>query len=280
MSRFKDRLWRDLMREHGDDLAQIHRPAGQHSRRARPRVLAGTTAGLAAIGAAVALILSAAGSSPAFAVTRNHDGTVTVALRTFSAIHDANAKLAGAGLAAKLVQVRAGCVAPDAKPPLALTAAWRARATGQRVLPARAVVQARFDPRKIPAGQTLVIAAWRTGQSIHVTAARAVRGGAPACLPPPQPAPGFCRVAKIPPPGPSGSASGGTGTTGGGTGTGQVAQPPVPQSQIPAPSRQAIHARAWPRQRPLRALACVRAMLHAAPPAPGNSQKSGHNGSS
>ena len=55
MSKFKDRLWRELVREHGADLAQIRRPAAKHARRARPRVLAGTTLGLAGAGTALAL---------------------------------------------------------------------------------------------------------------------------------------------------------------------------------------------------------------------------------
>ena len=41
MSKFKDRLWREIVREHGADLAQIQDGARQ-PRRARPRVLAGT----------------------------------------------------------------------------------------------------------------------------------------------------------------------------------------------------------------------------------------------
>ncbi len=240
----------------------------RHSRRARPRVLAGTTAGLVGIGTAVALMLSAAGSSPAFAVTRNHDGTVTVALRTFSAIRDANAKLAGAGLPAKLVQVRVGCPA-DAKLPPALMKAWHAHGTAQRPILVPRGVQARFDPRKIPAGKILVLATWRTGRSIHVTAARAVRGVAPACLPPPPASPGACRAVKLPPPGSPGprggtgtTGSGETGTTGsGGTGTGTVAQP-----QVPGPGGPAAHGRTWTRPSPGRAMACVAAMLHGARP--------------
>ena len=76
MSKFKDRLWRELVRDHGKDLAQITRPEVKRSRRARPRVLAGTSLGLAGVRAAVVLAVGAASTSPAFAVTPNHDGTV------------------------------------------------------------------------------------------------------------------------------------------------------------------------------------------------------------
>ncbi|MDQ6803515.1 MAG: hypothetical protein M3065_00815 [Actinomycetota bacterium] len=92
MSKFKDRLWRDLVREHGAELAQVKRAAAQRGRRARPRVLAGTTLGLAGVGITLAVVLSAASSSPAFAVTPNRDGTVQVVIQRLSGISGANTK--------------------------------------------------------------------------------------------------------------------------------------------------------------------------------------------
>jgi hypothetical protein len=46
----------------------------------RPRMLAGGSLGLAGVGAALALAISGAASSPAFAVTREQDGSVLVQL--------------------------------------------------------------------------------------------------------------------------------------------------------------------------------------------------------
>lgn len=80
--------------------------------RARPRLLAGTTVGAAGTAAALALVLSAAGSSPAFAVTRRRDGSYSVTLRAVSAIPAANAKLARMGVRVRLIQVRANCTGP------------------------------------------------------------------------------------------------------------------------------------------------------------------------
>jgi hypothetical protein len=48
--------------------------------RARPRVLAGTTLGLAGVGAAVVLALSGSAAPPAFAITKEGDGSVLVQL--------------------------------------------------------------------------------------------------------------------------------------------------------------------------------------------------------
>jgi hypothetical protein len=84
--------------------------------RARPRLLAGTTIGAAGTGAVLAIVLSAAGSSPAFAVTRNSDGSYSVTLRSLSAIPAANRTLAKMGLRAALVQRPAHC--PARRPPL------------------------------------------------------------------------------------------------------------------------------------------------------------------
>jgi hypothetical protein len=84
--------------------------------RARPRLLAGTTIGAAATGVLLAIVLSAAGSSPAFAVTRNRDGSYSVTVRSLSAIPAANRKLSQIGLRATLVQAAAKC--PPQRPPL------------------------------------------------------------------------------------------------------------------------------------------------------------------
>ena len=64
----------------------------------------------------LAIVLSAAGSSPAFAVTRNRDGSYSVTLRSLSAIPAANRTLSQMGLHATLVQAAANC--PAQRPPL------------------------------------------------------------------------------------------------------------------------------------------------------------------
>jgi hypothetical protein len=84
MSKFTDHLWSDLVREHGPTLAHAARPEPGRSGRARGagflrrrRVLAGSTLGLAGVGAALLLALGGtAATTPAFAVTRNDDGVL------------------------------------------------------------------------------------------------------------------------------------------------------------------------------------------------------------
>jgi hypothetical protein len=69
------------------------------ARRRRPRLLAGSSLGLAGIGAAVLVALSgAAATPPAFAITRHNDGSVLVQLDRREDIGQANQKLTAMGI--------------------------------------------------------------------------------------------------------------------------------------------------------------------------------------
>jgi hypothetical protein len=78
MTKFTDNLWSDLVREHGPTLARADRPKPGRVR--RPRVLAGSTLGLAGVGAALVLVLGGSAAPPAFAITKQGDGSVLVKL--------------------------------------------------------------------------------------------------------------------------------------------------------------------------------------------------------
>lgn len=96
MTKFTDRLWSDLAREHGAALEQAGRPEPGRAR--RPRVLAGSTLALAGAGAAIAFGLTATASTPAFAVTKNADGSVLVTISQAQSLPQANQKLAQMGI--------------------------------------------------------------------------------------------------------------------------------------------------------------------------------------
>jgi hypothetical protein len=99
MTKFADNLWRDLAREHGPALAHADRPEpGRAPLLRRPRVLAGSTLALAGAGTALALGLTATGSTPAFAVTTNSDGSVLVQINQNTDLPQANAKLTAMGI--------------------------------------------------------------------------------------------------------------------------------------------------------------------------------------
>jgi hypothetical protein len=104
MSKFTDHLWQDLVREHGPTLARAGRPepvrAGGTRVLRRPRVLAGSTLGLAGVGAVLVLALSGSAAPPAFAVTKQDDGSVLVNLNytTNQNLPQVDAKLASMGI--------------------------------------------------------------------------------------------------------------------------------------------------------------------------------------
>ena len=179
MSKFEDRLWREIVRRHGADLAQVTRPAAKPARRARPRLLAGTSVALAVAGAIVALVLSAASSPPAFAVSRNADGSYTVSLQKIAAIHGANARLAALGIRARLVVVTQDCTVKTL-PPMEVRAMALARSMAGKAA-ARAAT-ARLDPAKIPPGAWQVIPTYPVGHSVHVDKGHLIQGKAPACI--------------------------------------------------------------------------------------------------
>jgi hypothetical protein len=110
MSTFEDRLWSALVREHGEQM-HIHPTETTHTKRhARPAILTGTALAGVGVTAAVVLAFTATTSTPpAFAVTNNADGTVTVTLNDVSAITSLNAQLAREGLDAKAVPLTADC---------------------------------------------------------------------------------------------------------------------------------------------------------------------------
>ena len=130
MSKFADQLWRDLVQEHGPTLAQADRPGpGRAPLLRRPSVLAGSTLGLAGVGAAIALALGAA-STPAYAVTTNGDGSVLVTINHESALPQANAKLIAMGIHEQVIIYMASGAAADNGGPVTCTPAPGANMSG------------------------------------------------------------------------------------------------------------------------------------------------------
>jgi hypothetical protein len=91
MTKFADQLYADLMREHGSTLAHTRPPAPKRHVAARRTLMV------------------ASGGSPAYAVTKNPNGTVTLDVYQKSGIAGANAKLHQLGDNVVVVPVQAGC---------------------------------------------------------------------------------------------------------------------------------------------------------------------------
>jgi hypothetical protein len=186
MTKFADLLFDDLMREHGPALAQA-RPPAHPQRRARRRraLLAG--GGTLAVAAAIAGILVAGRGSPAYAVTKNPDGTITLAVYRTSGIAGANARLRQLGdKQVVVVPVEAGCPSPGSLPAPAVSGRGHRIATQTEISRNGSVT---VNAQGIPAGDILVVGVETTGHS-SLGGGALTSPPAPSCISLPAPPPG------------------------------------------------------------------------------------------
>lgn len=189
MNRFEDQLWSELMHEHGEEVrgapqataalaASVTATSSAIARgplRRGPRhpaLLTGTALSSAGLASAIVLALSATGSPPAYAVTENSDGTVTVTLRDLSAIPALNAKFAQEGINVKAVPLTADC---PTTAPIQSLAAHPAGASG-------GTWAITINPGQIPRGDAGVLAARDAGSQNVEMVLGATPSPAPSCL--------------------------------------------------------------------------------------------------
>jgi hypothetical protein len=200
MTKFADQLYADLMREHGAALATARQPAASRRHIASRRVLLATGAGGLAV-AATAGTLVAGGGTPAYALTTNHDGTVTLAVYQASGIAQANARLRQLGDDVVVVPVRPGCPSLASLPAPAVPPNGKISVQSARSRDGSITVNA----RGVPAGDIIVVGA-ETSRHGGETGGRLTSSPAPSCV-------------SLPSPPPNGGPGAGTaGGSGGGSG--------------------------------------------------------------
>jgi hypothetical protein len=182
MTKFEDRLFTELMHEHGAELSPPR--AG---RKTRTVWLSGGV--LAAAGASTAgLVMFGSGAAPAFAVTQNSNGTATIALHDTSGIAGANAKLHSLGDNVIIVPVQPGCapISSLPRPP----GSGHVSGSGSANVQTGAIT---VNVTGLPAGDIVVVAASHTGNTYQlatiVTTPPAPSCVAPLPAPPAQPNP-------------------------------------------------------------------------------------------
>ena len=190
MTKFADQLFDDLMREHGPALARTRPPAPRRHIATRRTLLAAGTACAAVAATAGALVAS--GGTPAYAVTTNPNGTVTLAVYQKSGIAGANARLRQLGDGqVVVVPVKAGCPSLGSLPAPAVPLRGHIPTQTTSSRDGSVTVKA----KGIPAGDILVVGFETTAHGGKVTS---VGGGkltsppAPSCVSLPQ-APGTAR---------------------------------------------------------------------------------------
>lgn len=222
MTKFEDQLYADLMQQHGPALAGTRLPTASRRPIASRRALLATGAGGVAVAAAVGA-LAAGGGTPAYAVTTNHDGTVTLAVYQESGIEQANAKLRQLGDRVVVVPVRPGCPsisslkAPTIKAPV-VSVESRISANGSITVHAQGV----------PAGDIIVVGFGTSGHGADMGTSMDAMLTSP-------PAPSCVSLPVRPSPG---EGYGVGGRIGGGSGGASGTQAVHDSEPPPAPSRQ------------------------------------------
>lgn len=178
MTKFADQLLDDLMREHGPALAQTVPSA--HPKRhitTRRTLLAG--GGALAVAGVVAGALVAGGGTPAYAVTKNPDGTITLAVYQQAGIAQANTRLRQLGdQQLVVVPIRADCTKP---PPPAVSG------HGVRIITQFSVSRdgsVTVKAHGIPAGDILVVGMQAGGRNRNAISI-VTSPPAPTCISPP-----------------------------------------------------------------------------------------------
>jgi hypothetical protein len=183
MTKFSDQLLDDLMREHGPALAHA-RPPAHPKRHLTPRRTLMAAGGTLAAAAAIVGTLVAGSGTPAYAVTKNPDGTITLAVYQKSGIAGANARLRQLGDGrVVVVPVEPGC--PRPAPPAASALGHRIT-TGIAISPDGSVT---VNAQGIPAGDILVVGVETSGHS-SLTGGVLTSPPAPSCISLPAPPPG------------------------------------------------------------------------------------------
>ncbi len=141
MTRFKDNLLDDLMREHGETVEEAP------ERRTRRPLLA--AAGALAIAGAATVVITTSSGQEAYAVTKNADGSVTVTIRDIKGVGPANAKLREYGIGAKAVPMSRDC-APLDESKLDLMGGYKLPRTGDDG-------SVTMSPGDVPPGYTILL---------------------------------------------------------------------------------------------------------------------------
>jgi hypothetical protein len=172
MSKFEDRLWSDLVGSYGAQLALVPPLARRRSRRAP--LLAAAVVLIVAVMVGVLTLSAGTSAPPAYAVSRNGDGTINVTIDELAGVAGANTQLTELGVAARAVAVEQGCI--SAARPVAITPtlyAQMAHPEGQGVT---------IQPAAIPSGDTLVLAVHALSGAVALSVGL-YHGAPPTCLP-------------------------------------------------------------------------------------------------
>jgi hypothetical protein len=177
-----------LARMRAQIAATPMRPASRRLRSSFPggrrRMLAGASAGVAALCGTLVLIFAGVSSPPAFAVATGPDGMTTITLNALSAVGALNAKLAATGVRVRVAPVVPGChdpvqIAGSDAPAATLQAQPQAGGDSMQLSPTADPGPSAHNLTNVRAGQTLVLAASKSGLQV---VGQSNQSTAPVCV--------------------------------------------------------------------------------------------------
>ncbi len=186
MARFEDRLFAELVEQHGALLA---RPPARAAVAPRPRPLrrrgpiAAFGLAVAAAIAALAIGLSHNTGTSAYAVVANPDGTVTVTIREIEGVAPANQRLVMLGVPVRVAPVTQGCPVTRERLPSVQLPPEEARKIYEPE-PGPAGFSVRVDPAAVPHGDTVLFTAREVRPGLVVLRELLIEGSAPSCVAP------------------------------------------------------------------------------------------------
>jgi hypothetical protein len=179
MTSFEDRLWAELTSEHATELAQGPPPQRRKPTRSIPVVFAAFV--LAGVILASIATLMTSSSAPAFAVTQNSDGTVTVTIKELIGIHEANTQLEALSVHVRAAGIEASCTTDMSNfhtvpfPPQIVASIFS--------IGKSATTPITITPSVIPAGDTLLLEARQVAPELIAINLKLFQGPVPSCIP-------------------------------------------------------------------------------------------------
>jgi hypothetical protein len=178
MTKFADQLFDDLMREHGPALVLTAPRKRGALTRGTTLLAGGVTLALAAAGAVVGTLVAGSGT-PAYAVTTNPDGTITLAVYYQSGIAGINTKLRQLGdNQVVVVPVGPGCPSLSSLPKPPVSGRGHMISLGIGRSPGGSVT---VRAKGIPAGDIMVVGIETDGRS-SVGASGLTSAPPPSCI--------------------------------------------------------------------------------------------------
>jgi hypothetical protein len=186
VARFEDRLFAEIVEQHGALLAQppVHVAAPPRVRPLRRRgPIAALGLAIAAGIAALVIGLAHNAGTSAYAVVTNPDGTVTVTIREIEGAAPASDRLAMLEVPVRVAPVTAGCpVTREQLPSVQLPPSEARKIYAPE--PGPDGFSARIDPAAVPPGDTVLLTAREVRPGFVLLRELLIEGAAPSCVAP------------------------------------------------------------------------------------------------